>query len=345
MKKTLLSAAVTAIFSLCALHAGDAEAVTVNAIDGARKAVQVEVPDNPKRVVVLDMAVLDIMDKWGLGDRVVGLSKAATLPYLGKYFDDKNIKNLGTMKEVDLEAMMALRPEVIFISGRLSRQYDKLKTIAPVVLLTTDFELGAVESMKKNAGEVAKIFGKGDIAQQDFAAFEKRIAAIRTKAEGTRAAVGLVTAGHFNMLGNNGRCAMIGAEMGFVNVSGNKKRTAPNGQQPGAGRPGQPGGQPGAQPGAKKPAMDPTHGNEASFELLLKLNPEYVFILDRDSAIGTKGAKIASEIMNNAIVKKTNAAKAGNIVYLDSPSWYLAEGGLTALDRQISDVEKALGLK
>ena len=52
--------------------------------------------------------------------------------------------NLGTIKEADLEAVMASEPDVIFIGGRLASAYDALSEIAPVVYLATDPETGLV---------------------------------------------------------------------------------------------------------------------------------------------------------------------------------------------------------
>ena len=48
--------------------------------------------------------------------------------------------------------------------------------------------------------------------------------------------------------------------------------------------------------------------------------------------------------MANPLVEKTAAAREGRIVYLNSPAWYLAEGGLRATDMMFGDVEKALGI-
>ena len=54
--------------------------------------------------------------------------------------------------------------------------------------------------------------------------------------------------------------------------------------------------------------------------------------MDRDAAIGTDGAKTCSEIMENELVKGTDAYKNGHIVYLKHPAvWYTAEGGTTPL--------------
>ncbi len=80
-------------------------------------------PYDPQRIAILDMAALDILDRLGLGDRVVG-SATTSLEYLQAYVPSDTIANLGTIKEADLEAVMACEPDVIFIGGRLSASYD-----------------------------------------------------------------------------------------------------------------------------------------------------------------------------------------------------------------------------
>ena len=88
-----------------------------------------------------------------------------------------------------------------------------------------------------------------------------------------------------------------------------------------------------------------THGNEASFELIVEKAPQYLFVMDRDAAIGTDGAKLAKEIVENELVMGTEAYKNGHIVYLSHPAvWYTAEGGISALDLMLSDLETGLGL-
>lgn len=52
----------------------------------------------------------------------------------------EEVANLGTIKEADLEAVMACDPDVIFIGGRLAPVYDGLSQIAPVVFLSTGAE-------------------------------------------------------------------------------------------------------------------------------------------------------------------------------------------------------------
>lgn len=65
----------------------------------------------------------------------------------------------------------------------------------------------------------------------------------------------------------------------------------------------------------------------------MEKNREYLFVMDRDAAIGTDGAQLAKEIVENELVMDLDVYKNGNIVYLAHPAvWYTAEGGIQALD-------------
>ena len=313
MKKlvSLLLAALMLLGMATAALAEDAPAtVTITSLNAEREPFELEVPYDPQRIAILDMPSLDILDRLGLGDRVVG-SATTTLEYLQAYVPGDTIANLGTIKEADLEAVMACEPDVIFIGGRLSASYDALSEIAPVVFLSTDTEIGVVESVRNNATTIASIFGLEAQVDELMAGFDARIEALAAFAEGKNAIVGLCTSGSFNILGSDGRCSIISVEIGFDNL-GDGDVTA-------------------------------THGNESSFELVVELDPDYMFVLDRDAAIGTDGAQLAKEIVENELVMDTDVYKDGHIVYLENPTvWYTAEGGITALDIMLNDLEGAL---
>ena len=236
-------------------------------------------PSDPQRIAILDMASLDILDALGVGDRVVGTADTS-LEYLQSYIGG-DVANLGTIKEADLEAVMASEPDVIFIGGRLASSYDALSEIAPVVYLSVDTEVGVVESVRKNATTIASLFGMESKVDELMADFDGRIEALSAFAKDKTAIIGMTTSGSYNVLGNDGRCSIIG--------------------------------------------------------------PDYIFVMDRDAAVGTDGAKLAQEIMENQLVMGTNAYKNGHIVYLSHPAvWYTAEGGITALDLMLSDLESTL---
>lgn len=332
------------------------ETVTITSLNGNAEEIQLTVPYDPQRIAILDFAALDILDNLGLGDRVVG-SASTTLDYLEKYTTADGVEQLGTIKEADLEAVMACEPDIIFIGGRLSKSYDALSEIAPVVYLATDSEAGVVESTGKIATVIASIFGKEDEVQSKLEGFNSRIEELKALSEGKTAIVGMCTSGSFNVLGNDGRCSIIGVECGFDNIgvsvsssdsgsergnkggeNGGNSENAEGGHGDGNGE-----GRGQGSEGQESQGGTATHGNEASFEYIVSLNPDYVFVMDRDAAIGTEGAKLAPEIMENELVMGTDAYKNGNIVYLEHPAvWYTAEGGITALDIMLSDLESAL---
>ena len=157
------------------------------------------------------------------------------------------------------------------------------------------------------------MFGLEDKVDALMADFDSRIQALAEFAEGKNAIVGMCTSGSFNVLGNDGRCSIIGREIGFENI------------------------------GVDANIDTSTHGNEASFEFIVEKNPNYIFVMDRDAAIGTDGAQLAQEILENELVMGTDAYQNGNIVYLAHPAvWYTAEGGITALDVMLQDLESEL---
>lgn len=309
-RRLMLSAAAAAALTVSLPAFAADKTVTVKTLNGKNQLIDITVPANPKRIAVADYAVLDTLDHWKLTDRIVALTQTTPLAYLQQYFKKSaKVKNIGTLKEIDFEGLMESEPDVIFISGRLAKKYDELTKIAPVVYMTTDRTKGSFASFAANHMNLAAIFGKENEARADISHFEGRIEKLKVASEGKTALVGLVTASHVNLLGNAARCSIIGNEFGFKNVA--QKANA-------------------------------NHGNEASFELLLKLNPDYFFVLDRDSAIARPGAKLAQDILNNELVNKTKAAQNGHIVYLTPSAWYLAEGGYTAMNIMFSDVEKAV---
>jgi len=75
-------------------------------------------------------------------------------------------------------------------------------------------------------------------------------------------------------------------------------------------------------------------------EFVLSVNPQWLFVLDRDNAIGNKEAQSAQQVLDNELIQKTDAWQQNHIVYLDSTSMYIS-GGIQTYSRlmdQISDV-------
>ena len=232
----------------------------------------------------------------------------------------------------------------------------------PVLRLTTVSDEGLVEAIRANAQTVGAIFGETEHVDELLAQYDAQIAALAEFAQGKTCVLGMSTSGSFNLLGNDGRCSLIVNEIGFDNIgvdaaaagsdsgrSGGHGSRDEGNEEESSGRSGSGEGSEGegssesGNDASGSAGVTPTHGNEVSFEAIVALNPDYIFVMDRDSAISATGAQLAQEIMENELVMKTDAYRNGNLVILENPGiWYLAEGGITSLGIMLSDLEKAL---
>ena len=295
------------------------ESITIQALNANRELVDIEVPYNPKRIAILDMPALDIVDELGMGDRIVG-SAQVSIEYLKDYNpDDSNgaIMNLGTVKTADLEKVAACEPDIIFIGGRLSSIYADLEAIAPVVYLGVDYEKGVVESTKDNAYTIDSIFGKEAEVETMFTDFKPRIDALNAVLNGKDVLLGMYNSNALGLMDTEAQLNIIAKELGANNL--------------------------GETVGESEKA---SHGEEASWETIITLNPEYLFILDRSTATGAaeEGVLGVREVIENDLIKELDVYKNGKIVYFIEHAnvWYTSIGGVQALDTMLGDLEKAL---
>lgn len=325
--KKLLTIMMTFAMAFCLAACGNAETnetteketITIKAYDANKEITDVEIPYDPQRIAILDMPALDIVDALGLGDRVVGSAKV-TIDYLTEYNpDDSNgaIMNLGTVKTADLEKVAACEPDVIFIGGRLASVYADLEMIAPVVYLGVDYEKGIVECTKENAKTIASIFGKEADVDAMFTDFQPRIDALNSVLNGKNVLLGMYNANALGLMDTASQLNLIANELGANNL--------------------------GESVGEEEKA---SHGEEASWETVITLNPEYMFILDRSTATeaADEGVMGVREVIENDLIKEMNVYKEGKIVYFIEHAnvWYTATGGVQALDTMLTDLENSI---
>jgi iron complex transport system substrate-binding protein len=130
-----------------------------------------EVPVDPQRVVVLDTGELDSV--LALGVTPVGAVEAIAGEGFQGYLEDQtaNVEIVGTIAEPNLEAIVALDPDLI-ISNKVRHEaiYDQLSQIAPTV-----FAERVGVAWKENFDLHAKTLGKTAEAEQIKADYQARI--------------------------------------------------------------------------------------------------------------------------------------------------------------------------
>lgn len=270
---------------------------------------EVEVPVNPKNVVVLDYGSLDIMSK--LGVEPVALPKSALPSYLDKYKEDKYI-DLGTLKEFDLEKINEAEPDLIIIERRQEAYYDDLKKIAPVLYLgTSNNDMFA--SVKSNSDILGKVFNNSQDIEIELENINNRLDEINKKVKESNmtALMTMFNEGSLSVYGEGSRYDMVYSKFGFIPVDNQIE------------------------------ASD--HGQNISFEYLKEKNPDYLFVLDRGAVVGSQES--VKEAVENELVKTTKAYKEDKIIYVNPQAWYVGGSGFMAIDAILSDIENAVGIK
>lgn len=255
--------------------------------------------------MILDFGSLDTFDSLNLGDKVIGVPLKNLPPYL-KQYDNKS--NIGGVQQVNLEAINALKPDLIIISGRQTRFYDKLNQIAPTIYLginNSDF----LFSFENNVLSIAKLYNKESEAKEKISQIKEEISEIKSKiSKDKKALIILTNSNKISAFGSSSRFGLIHDILDIEPVD--------------------------------KSLKVGTHGKSINSEYILEKNPDFIFVIDRNVIVGNQ--EKAKDILNNALILKTKAAQNNKIIYLDPQYWYLSGGGLESLEAMIKEVAKAL---
>lgn len=265
-----------------------------------------EVPVNPETVYTFDLGVLDSMTALGIDADGVPETK---FPEALEKYNDSAVAKIGSMKEPDFEAISSGNPDLIIITGRTASSYEELSKIAPTIDLSVDITQ-PLESFKEQAGKLGQIFDAESKATDQLAALDTKIA--DTKAKSANAGKGLIimtSGGELTAYGAGSRFGLIHDVLGVDTVADIKS--------------------------------EGPHGESISFEFLKTNNPDTLYVVDRDSAMGT-GGDAAKAVLDNELVASTNAAKNNKIVNLDATSWYMIGYGLNNTNKMIDEVAAAL---
>lgn len=289
------------------LDAGQETAAVVQQRNVVHAQGTTAVPLHPQRVAVFDLSALDTLD--ALGVDVIGVAGHEFPAYLRRYADSKYL-NLGTLFEPNYEAVHAAHPDLVITGGRSSAKYAPLSRIAPTIDMPTD-NAHPVQTALANMRLLGTIFGREAQADALAAQVAEAIKALRAKtADRGRGLIVLVSGGKLSAYGPGSRFGVLHTDFGIPPA-------APN-------------------------LVVSLHGEAIGSEFILKTNPEWLFVIDRDVAIGEAGA--ARQVLDNPLVRQTTAWKHGQVLYLDAANWYLVGEGVQALLAMIGQIDRGYEL-
>lgn len=269
---------------------------------------EVSLPLQPKTVVVYDLAALDIIQSFG-GD-VQGVPNVAAWPrFLTKFSDQAKYPHVGSLFEPDYEKLKALKPDLIISGGRTLPKLAELKKYAPVMDITVS-DGQQLPQVLRNIRALSAVYGVPEKGEQEIRQIEQDIANVKRLATDKGSMLFLMTnGGKMSVYGPGSRFDILYSTFGGAPL--------------------------------KDKIEVSKHGQAVSFEYLLKANPDWLLVLDRDAAIGREGAS-AEKLLDNKLVQATKAWKNKQVVYLNATNWYvLNNAGPTAIKENLKQLSDA----
>ena len=249
---------------------------------------------SPQTVVAFELAAIDTLD--ALGVEIAGVPAFGPPAFLADAMN--GIDTMGSLFEPDFEKLAILGPDLIIAGGRSQDKIDDLSELAQTLDMTisgTDL----VETSKVRTAAYGEIFGKQDEAAALIAALDNTLAEAQNAVAGKGSALIIMTnGGKMSAYGDDSRFGWLHTATGL--------------------------------PEAIADISAENHGESISFEFIADVNPDWILVVDRLSAIGQDG-QAAAVTLDNPLVAGTTAGKNGQIIYMDSAPLYLAAGGANAI--------------
>lgn len=169
IKNVLILITMTALFSQRAFANEDDGRIQVIDDDGIQHTFNQPV----QRIVSLMPHATELLFEVGAGDKVVGAVQYSDYPE-----EAKNIPRVGGYSALNIEAIVALQPDILIAwpEGNRNRELDRLKALGLPILVSDPREFSDIENALSVYG---KITGNDLQAQKARLAFQKKLSFLR----------------------------------------------------------------------------------------------------------------------------------------------------------------------
>lgn len=260
-----------------------------------------QVPENPTSVVATDNRTFETLSDW---DVKLSAGAVTLMPSTLDYTKDESIVDLGSHREPNLEAIVAVKPDLVINGQRYTDHEAKLKELAPdAAFLNLDPREGEpIDAELKRATDVlGEVFGKQDEATTLGEELDAEIARVKEAYEPGDTVMAINTSG-----GEIGYIApTVGRTLGPVfDLFGLEPALEVEG------------------------ASDGDKGDEVSVEAIAKSDPDWILVMDRDAAVAAEeeGYTPAKQLLEGSeALEKVTAVEKGQVVYMPADT-YTNEG-------------------
>ena len=252
-------------------------------------------------VVATDNRTFETLESWG-----VELSAAAValMPSTIGYKKDDSIIDLGNHNEPDLEALVAVEPQLVVNGQRFTQFHDDIAKLAPdAVVLELDPREGQPldAELKRQVTVLGEVFGKQAEAKKLADDLDAAVARVKAAYDPSQTVMAVTTSG-----GEIGYIApKVGRTLGpLFDLLGLTPALEVEG------------------------ATDDHQGVDISVEAIADSNPDWILVMDRDAAVAADDPAYspASEVLEaSAPLSKVTAVTQKQLVYMPADT-YTNEG-------------------
>lgn len=275
-------------------------------VDSDAQAATVQVEDNngaqtvatpPKSVVATDNRTFETLSSWGIE---LSAAAVALMPNTISYTQDDSIIDLGNHREPDLEAVVAVQPDLIINGQRFAEYHDDFAKLVPdATILELDPRDGEPfeAELKRQTTVLGEVFGKQAEAAKINADFDASIERVKAAYNSGDSVMAVITSGGqigYSAPGNGRTLGPLFDIFGFTAAL------------------------------EVSDASEDHQGDDISVEAIADSNPDWILVMDRDAAVAADDPsyKPGSEILDSSdALKGVNAVKDGNIVYMPADTY------------------------
>lgn len=266
----------------------------------------------PSRIVTLGYDAYDTLRALGVENLVVGAPKHRIPEYISSMPD--SVIDTKSLKDIDLELIRSLNPDLIIVSARTLHLVEELETIAPVFNYETDTSNYWSNFDEINL-ELARIVGKEEEAQRLLTDLNKRADKIRTTSQvpPSKTLLLLHNENKFTTFKPNSRFALFFTLLGFTPVDRDYSFTE--------------------------------LGESIKVPEIADLDADRVFIINRSAAMRYDPEEDAHEqkmLMQRNDLQTIRASETGRLIFLTPDLWYLSGGGLDSTGLQLEEIAEIL---
>lgn len=270
----------------------------------------VEIEDNhgtqivntpPTNVIATDNRIFETLSDW---DIELVAAPVDLIEPDSPYKNDESIVNLGSHNEPDLEAVVAVEPDLILNGQRFSQYYSDFQTLAPdATIIELDPRDGEPfdEELRRQTAALGEIFGKQNEAQQLITDFDAAIERVQAAYDTDATVMGLITSGGEINYAAPSTGRTVGPVFDILGLT----------------------------PALEADGSSDHQGDDISVEGIAASNPDWIIVLDRDAAVSSNSGEDYTPaielIADSPALQNVTAVQEGQVVYLP-PNTYLNEG-------------------